>query len=98
MSAEEHSPPPDQRALSAEEVARRGDAIYAQTIRAHLEPAHEGEIVAIDVLSGDYAVAEDALAAVQDLRTRRPDAEVWLMRVGSWVLDRIGALADPGDR
>ena len=96
MSTDERSLPSDQRAYSAEEVARRGDAIYTQTIRAQLEPAHEGEIVAIDVISGDYAVDEDALAAVHRLRVRRPNAEVWLVRVGSRTLDRIGALADLG--
>ena len=85
-----------QRAI--EETARLGDAIYEATVRARVEPEHHGEVVAIDVDSGDYVVAANALTAARSLRARRPNADVWLVRVGYPALDRIGASADRGDR
>lgn len=72
-----------------EEVARRGDEIY-ENLRARLEAESRGKFVAIDVESADYAVAETALAAANELRARRPNAEAWLVRIGSRTVHRIG--------
>jgi len=76
---------------SAEETARRGDAIYDQTIRAQVEAEHHGKVVAIDVKTGSYAVGDNALAAARRLRVEHPDAEIWFVRVGHRALHRIGA-------
>jgi hypothetical protein len=76
---------------SPEETARLGDAIYERTIRARVEREHDGEVVAVDIDGGAYAVAEDALTAARRLRAHHPNAEVWFVRVGSRTLDRIGA-------
>jgi len=97
----DHSPEDDaasaqRRRYSPEETARRGDAIYENMVRAHVEPEHQGEVVAIDVESGAYALGEDALTAARRLRTQQPDAEVWLVRVGSRALHRIGVHAALG--
>jgi hypothetical protein len=83
---------------SRDETARLGDTIYERTVRAHVEPEHDGDVVAIDVDSGAYAVADDALTAARRLRDQYPHADVWLRRVGSRTLDRIGAGAGSGDR
>jgi hypothetical protein len=76
---------------SPEEIARRGDEIYERDLRPRLEPEHLGKIVAIDVDTGDHAIAETALEASRALRTRQPDADVWLVRIGHRALHRIGA-------
>lgn len=52
-----------QSRYSPEEIARRGDEIYERDLRAQSEPDHLVMIVAIDIETGDYAVAETALAA-----------------------------------
>lgn len=44
----------------SEEMARLGKQIYERDIRPHVEADHPGEIVAIDVDSGDYAVGDMA--------------------------------------
>ncbi|HSG73403.1 MAG TPA: hypothetical protein VLA12_23510, partial [Planctomycetaceae bacterium] len=75
---------------SPEDIARRGDEIYERNLRSRLEPDQLGKIVAIDIESGDHAVADTALEAARDLRTRQPDAEVWLIRIGERGLHRIG--------
>ncbi len=69
-----------------EETARLGKEIYERDIRRKVEADHFGEAIAIDVDSGDYAIADTASAAAKRLREQRPDAGVWLMRVGYWTL------------
>jgi hypothetical protein len=75
---------------SAEETARRGDAIYERDIRAQVEPTHRGKVVAIDIDSGAYVIADNALTASERLLAQHPDADIWCVRVGSRVLYRIG--------
>ena len=69
-----------------DEIARLGDEIYERDIRHLVEADHQGEVVAIDVDSGDYAVAGTALAAADALRERRPALDVWAVRVGHRAL------------
>lgn len=75
---------------TAEETGRLGDEIYERGIRTRVEAAHFGEVIAIDVDSGDYALADTARSAARSLRERHPDASVWLMRVGYPTLRRFG--------
>ena len=75
---------------TAEETGRLGDEMYERDIRPEVEAAHFGEVIAIDVDSGDYAVSETARSATGGLRERRPDASVWLMRIGYPTLRRFG--------
>lgn len=68
--------------LSPEETVRRGDEISDRNLHPHREPDNLGRILAADVNTGDLAIADTAVAACRDLRTRRPDACVWLVRIG----------------
>ena len=74
----------------AEETARLGNEIYEKDIRPRVEAAHHGKVIAIDVDSGDYSIADTASVAARRLRERRPDAGVWLMRVGYKTLRHFG--------
>ena len=78
---------------SAEEVAARGDDIYEKRIRAQIEAEHRGEVVAIDVRSGSFAIDKTALAASERLMAEHPAAEIWCVRVGHRALHRIGSRA-----
>ena len=75
---------------SPEETGRLGDEIYERDIRPQVEVNHFGKIVAIDVDSGDYAIGDSVIAAAKRLRERRPDADVWSLRVGYGVLRHFG--------
>ena len=76
---------------SKEETARLGDEIYRRDIRAQVEADHDGEYVAIDVDSGNWAIAESELAASDLLLAQCPDAiDVWLLRVGYRAVASIG--------
>ena len=72
------------------EIARLGKEIYRRDIQRQVEADHAGEVVAIDVDSGDYALGANAIAAAERLRNQRPGAQVWLMRVGHRTLYRFG--------
>ena len=74
-----------------EETARLGDEIYERDIRPKVEADHVGEVVAIDVESGSWAIGEDEIAATDRLQAQRPDAyDVWCLRVGYRALYSFG--------
>ena len=75
---------------SKEEFARRGTEIYEQQVRSQVEEGHHGKIVAIDLESGAFEVAEDTLTACDRLRTRYPDAQIWCVRIGHRGVHRFG--------
>ncbi len=74
---------------SAQETARRGDEIYERAIRSHVETAHYGKVVAIDIDTESYIIADNALAASERLLKQYPKAEIWCVRVGHHALHRI---------
>ena len=76
---------------SKEEFARRGRAIYEERVRQQVEEGNTGRIVAIDIETGEFEVADDTLAAAGQLYARCPDAQPWLVRIGHRALHRFGA-------
>ena len=69
--------------LPSEEIGRRGRDIYERDIRHRVEADHHGEIVAIDVDIGEWAVADGEMAAVNRLREMLPGAvNILCERVG----------------
>lgn len=76
---------------SKEEFARRGRAIYEERVRQQVEEGNTGRIVAIDIETGEFEVADDTLAAAGQLYARCPDAQPWLIRIGHRALHRFGA-------
>jgi hypothetical protein len=73
-----------------EETARLGKEIYERDILGQVEGTCHGMIVAIDVDSGDYAIGDMAVTAAEQLRERRPDADIWGVRVGYRGLCHFG--------
>lgn len=67
---------------SKEEHARRGTELYERQIRSQVEAGNHGKIVALDIDSGDFEVAEQAIAACDRLLARHPDAQIWCVRIG----------------
>ena len=75
---------------SKEEFARRGNEIYERHIRPQVEAGNHGKIVAIDIETGAYEMAEDVLTASDRLLARYPDAQVWFVRIGARAVHRFG--------
>ena len=74
-----------------DEIARLGDEIYERDVRPQVEADHHGEVVAIDVASGCWAIGENVIAATDLLRAQRPGAiDVWCQRVGHRALHHFG--------
>jgi hypothetical protein len=78
------------RRYSKEEFARRGDAVYEKDIRPRLDTDDEGKFAAIDIESGLYEIDEDEQEAGDRLRARVPEAQIWMVRVGSRSVHRFG--------
>ena len=76
--------------FNKEEHARLGNTIYEQQVRAQVEMRNAGKIVAIDVETGAFEVAEDTLSASNCLLTRCPNAQIWCVRIGHRGVHRFG--------
>ncbi len=81
--------------FSKEEHARRGTAIYEQKVRPQVEVGNQGKIVAIDLETGAFEVADDTLAASDRLLGRCPGAQIWCVRVGRRGVHHFGVRPAP---
>jgi 23S rRNA maturation mini-RNase III len=52
---------------SKEEFAKQGDAIYESQVRAQVEADNHSKIVAINIETGAFKVADDTIAATDSL-------------------------------
>jgi outer membrane protein assembly factor BamB len=80
-----------QRRYSKEELARRGQELYESQVRQQVEVGNEGKIVAIDIETGNFEVAENVLPATNRLFERNPDAQPWVIRIGHRAVYHFGA-------
>ncbi len=81
--------------LSKEEHARVGAQIYNDRVRSLVEAGNHGRIVAIDVDTGEFEVADETLAAADKLLARLPDAQIWFERIGHRGVHRFGLGGTP---
>ncbi|MFT3878083.1 MAG: hypothetical protein QM703_00305 [Gemmatales bacterium] len=84
---------PSGRRYSKTEFEVRGDKLYDELIATKLSIEDKGKFAAIDIETGDYEVAEDDLDASQRLKQRRPDSQIWMVRIGSRYVHRFGGAA-----
>jgi hypothetical protein len=83
---------------SKEEIARLGMEIYERDILPKIEAGNEGKVVAIDVNTGVYELADELLDSASRLRERAPDAEIFFMRVGERTLRKMMKFARAPER
>lgn len=76
---------------SKEEFARRGNALYDSQVRQHVEEGNHGKIVAIDIETGAFEVADTPMVAVDRLYEREPNAQPWVIRIGHRAVFRFGS-------
>ena len=73
------------------ETARLGKEVYERDIRPQVEAHHNGEVVAIDVDSGNWAIGDEAPEAVDRLYVQYPEAhDIWCLRVGTRAVYNFG--------
>jgi hypothetical protein len=76
---------------SKEEFARRGTEIYEQQIRPQVEKNNTGKVVAIDIETGAFEIADDTITASDRLLAHHPDAQIWFIRIGHRGVHRFGS-------
>ena len=77
--------------IARKRFAQRGDALYESEIRQQVEEGNHGKIVAIDIETGAFELADDTMVAARELYARVPDAQPWLIRIGYRAVHRFGA-------
>jgi hypothetical protein len=80
-----------QRRYSKEELAQRGQELYESQIQQQVATNNEGKIVAIDVETGNFQVAENILPATRPLFEKKPHAQPWVIRIGHRAVYHFGA-------
>ncbi len=56
--------------------------IYNAKIKHLVEPQEKGKFLVIDVMTGDYAINRDLIAAEDELEERQPDGVIYTIRIG----------------
>ena len=74
----------------ADPGGRRAWDIYTRVVKPTLKFEDDWKYVVIDILTEDYEIDADDLAANERLRLRRPDGDFWLERVGEHASCRMG--------
>jgi hypothetical protein len=69
-------------AVNKEQLVARGEAIYQQRLKSQLEPARRGQIVAIEVDSGDYFVGKSVAEAGRKARAKHPEKFFYFVKIG----------------
>jgi hypothetical protein len=75
---------------SKEEFAQRGDALYETVVRAQIEEGDHGKIVAIDLETEAFEVDASEITACDRLEASHPNAQIWIVRIGSRHVRRFG--------
>ncbi|CCH91131.1 conserved hypothetical protein [Microcystis aeruginosa PCC 9432] len=76
---------------SKEEFARRGNHLYESQIRSQVEEGNHSKIVAIDIETGAFEVADDIVTASEHLLAKYPNAQTWFIRIGHRAVYHFGA-------
>jgi len=69
-------------ALSRTEIVRRGEEIYERDLRSHLEPASNGQILVLEIDTGEYELDPDEALALQRAIKKRPNGTRFIKRIG----------------
>src|SRR5207253_1630155 len=78
------------RRYSKTEFARRGETLVQSKVRPNLTAADEDKFVAIDIETGEYELDKNEMKAVDRLRKRVSDPQIWLVHVTLGYLHRFG--------
>lgn len=76
---------------SKEQFAQRGKELYESQVRPQVEEGNYGKIVAIDIETGAFEVADTPISATDRLYERYPDAQPWVIRIGHYAVYRFGS-------
>lgn len=78
------------RKYDGEVFSRIGDAIYEECVQPILKKSDHGKFVAIDIDSGEFEIDEDERTAVERLRARHENPQIWMIRAGTRYVRHFG--------
>ena len=76
--------------FSSEEIASRGQEIYASRLRQQLEGHYDGKVAVINIETGEYEIDDDPLAANKRALAKHPGAALYGVRVGFETVESFG--------
>jgi phosphoribosylformylglycinamidine (FGAM) synthase PurS component len=79
-------------AYPAASTVEQGKKIYKSKIQEKLDDRDIGKMLAIDVETEDYSIANDEIAAINDLESKQKNPRTYLMRVGYSALAGVGTI------
>jgi hypothetical protein len=80
-----------QRRYSKEELAKRAKDLYSSVIREKVEVEENiGQMVIIDIETGDYEIDKTGLQASRNLSQKHPNARLFGIRIGYNVAVSLG--------
>jgi|HubBroStandDraft_4_1064222.scaffolds.fasta_scaffold359730_2 hypothetical protein len=77
-------------AYSAERASARAKELYESNIRRIVEPEHNGEYLVMNLDTGEYVVGDDTVTVSKLAAARFSGAARFGIRVGQWVVGRVG--------
>ncbi len=72
-----------------QEIAHKGEEIYAVRLRDALEKDYFGQVVIINIETGEYEIGSDSLAANLRALAKYPGAALYGIRVGFPFVESI---------
>ncbi len=78
--------------MSLKERIKRANRIYETQLREELEKYHKGEIVAIEIDSGDFFLGINEIEAYEKAVKEHPDKTFVYKRIGYKATHFVGAL------
>ena len=78
--------------FTGDEIVARGKAIYNTRLRDLLEPEHKGEVILIDIETGDYEFKDEnnPVEAYRKMLDRHPGAAIYGKRIGYVAVTKMG--------
>ena len=73
-----------------DELVQAAEQLYATRLKSQLEPAHDGEFIAIEPVSGEYFLGKTLSEAIQAARRTHPTRLPYAMRVGTHPAIHLG--------
>jgi hypothetical protein len=81
--------------FSGEEIEKRGEEWYEQSIRPKVEAGNKGKICVIDIETGEYEIDDTMLAASRRALAKHPGAALWALRIGYDTVYSFGGSFEP---
>ena len=72
-------------------VTEAGEQIYRERYKSQFEASHSGKYLAIDVVTGEATLADEAVDAMERAHNASPDHMLYLVKIGSRGVYNLGS-------